>query len=365
MPLALGLMSGTSADGISAALVDIGNSKINLVAFRNYLYPESARDLILTGRRLSAKEISDLHFKVGELFAKVALRILKEAKVSPKKILVIGSHGQTIFHNPRVSTLQIGCPALIAEKTKIPVVANFRVRDIAAGGEGAPLIAYFDWFCFKREAPAALQNIGGIANVTVVTKSLKQVFAFDTGPGNCLIDLALTQKTKGRWHYDKNGYWAKQGRPRQDLMSQALTHPYFSKAYPKSTGRELFGPAFLLKYFRPLMYGSLADLAATLTCFTAKSIASAYKKFIFSQAPVKKMIVSGGGTKNPVLMKMLNQELAMDIEPIEKYKIPTQAKEPMAFALLAYQAIRGQPNHIPQTTGAKGKPRILGEITPA
>jgi len=361
--LALGIMSGTSADGISVALIKIDKEQIELVAFKNYLFPEPVRDQILKGPYLPASQLARLNFTLGKLFGRAALRLLKESKVKSKNVSVVGSHGQTIFHDPGQATLQIGEPAVIAEILKIPVVANFRPRDIAAGGQGAPLIPYFDWFYFKKEAPLALQNIGGIANVTVVARKKENIFAFDTGPGNCLLDLAITLKTKGKWSYDKNSYWAKRGRPSLNLIHNALKHPFFHKAPPKSTGRELFGDNFLRKYFASLMTRNLPDLAATLTQFTASSIALAYNKFIFPKIRIKKVIVSGGGTNNPLIMESLQKQIATEVIEIEDFGIPTQAKEPMAFALMAYQAIHGQPNHIPSATGAKGPPRILGEIT--
>lgn len=363
MSLVLGLMSGTSADGISVAIVDIRGERLKLIAFKNYLFPEPIRDKILKGPGLSIAELAQLNFDLGHLFAKAALRLLNESKISAKKVSVVGSHGQTVYHKPKVATLQIGEPAVIVEKLGVPVVANFRPRDIAAGGEGAPLIPYFDWFYFRGEAPVALQNIGGIANVTVVTRKKENVLAFDTGPGNCLLDQAILIKTRRKWSYDRNSYWAKKGHSNVSLIEKALRHFYFLRRPPKSTGRELFGESFLSQYFGALLERNLPDLAATLTAFTAETIALAYKKFILPNFSIKKIIASGGGTKNPLLIATLRKKVSVPIFAIEEYGIPTQAKEPMAFALMAYQALRKKPNHIPQATGAKGPPRILGEIT--
>lgn len=366
--LALGLMSGTSADGVSAALIWQQGRRIRLLAFQTTPYSPALRRQILKGSALSAREIASLNFQLGEIFAKAAQELIRKTKTPTDKIRVIGSHGQTIYHNPsrydtggRASTLQIGEAAVIAEKTKISVVADFRPTDIAAGGQGAPLVPAFDHFLFGKGPARILLNVGGIANLTLAGKGLRPL-ACDTGPGNCLIDLAVRKLGRGRYPYDRDGRLAAQGVPDLPRIRRMLRHPYFSQPPPKSTGRELFNENFLKRYGLSLAPRKAENLIATLTFLTAASIAQNIRLFIFSRCRPQELIVSGGGALNRTLMGHLRQLLEpFPIRRCEEFGIPAQAAEPMAFAWMALQAIRGKSNHLPETTGAKG-PRILGKL---
>lgn len=362
--LAIGLMSGTSCDGISAVLARFQGRRIHLVAERTTPYSAKLSRTLRRGATLTIPELSALHMALGEEFAKAALRLLRAARVSAHRVAVIGSHGHTIYHGPRdavPSSLQLGSPAVIAQRTGIPVVADFRAADLAAGGEGAPLVPYFDERFFGGGPPRALQNIGGIANVTVVGRELTPL-AFDTGPGNCLIDLIARRATRGRAAYDAHGHLALRGRIDHRAVAQLWRHPYFRQPPPKSTGRELFNERLLADVFGSRLARAPRDVLATVTYFTAYSIAESYRRFIRHR--VREVIVSGGGVRNRTLMSHLSRLLTpVPVHPIDRYGMAAQAKEPVAFAFLALRAIRGQINHLPSTTGAR-RPVILGTITP-
>ncbi len=363
MTLAIGLMSGTSGDGVSAALVAFKNRSFKLLRYQTFSYPKKIREKITGALRLNTPEISELDVELGELFAEAALKILN--RTSTKKVAVIGSHGQTLYHGPRgrfPSTFQIGESAVIAEKTKLPVVSDFRPQDIAAGGEGAPLIPFFDDYFFGKGPVQALQNIGGIANVTIVGRGLSRPAAFDTGPGNCLIDLAIQKITKGKRSFDPSGKWAAKGQIQMKLIRRMKKHPYFKKRPPKSTGREEFGEAFLREYFGTRLTRSPYDTLATLTYFTAATIYEGVKRF--APRPPKEILVSGGGARNLTLMHCLKALFSpTHVHSIEEWGIPAQAKEPIAFAFFALRAIRGETNHLPHSTGAR-RLCVLGKITP-
>ena len=356
-------MSGTSSDGVSAALVSFKNQSFKLLAYQTFPYPKLIQEKILRGLRLRAREISELDMRLGQIFAQAALKIMKRANVTPKQVAVIGSHGQTIYHGPRdpiPSTFQIGESAVIARQTGIPVVSDFRPQDIALGGEGAPLVPYFDFYFYGKGPARALQNIGGIANVTVVGGGVNPI-AFDTGPGNCLIDLAMQKITKGKLSYDPKGAWARRGRMDTRIIWSLMQHPYFKRRPPKSTGRETFGEAFLKKYLGPLISKRPYDALATLTFFTALTIREAVSHF--STQPPQEIMVSGGGALNLTLMKHLKELFpAIPVRSIEETGIPVQAKEPIAFAFFALRALQGQVNHLPSATGAS-RATILGKLT--
>ena len=362
--LAVGLMSGTSCDGISAALAQFQGHRIRIVAERTTPYSARLSRLLRRASTLSVPELSALHMEIGEQCARATHRLLRSAKVSPARVEVIGSHGHTVYHGPRdtvPSTLQIGSPAVIAQRTGIPVVADFRSSDVAVGGEGAPLVPYFDAFFFGDGPPRALQNIGGIANVSIVGREVPLV-AFDTGPGNCLIDLVAHHLTHGRAAYDASGHLALRGRIDHRAIEQLWRHPYFRRPPPKSTGRELFNERFLIDVFGSRLSRTPLNVLATVTYFTAYSIAESYRRFIRHR--LREIIVSGGGIRNRTLMGHLTHLLnPVPVHPIDRYGIPAQAKEPAAFAFLALRAIRGQLNHLPSTTGAR-RAVILGSITP-
>lgn len=361
MKLALGIMSGTSADGVSITLTSFRNESFELLHYQTSPYPRSLSETIRRGPHLSLGEISKLNVVLGDFFAKATLKFLRKNKIPPSKIKVIGSHGQTLYHGPcdhPANTFQIGESALIAEQTGIPVVADFRMRDLALGGEGAPLVPFFDQYFFGRNRVRAMQNIGGIANVTVVGKSMVPI-AFDTGPGNCLIDWAVQKITQGRLRFDRGGQTARRGAVHMKAVREMAEHPYFNKKPPKSTGQELFNENFLPVYLRS---ENSEDLVATLTYFTAHTICESYRRFIFHK--ISDIVVSGGGALNPCLMGHLSNLLSpTPVRSIESWGIPAQAKEPMAFSFFALRALEGKINHLPQATGAR-KASILGKIIP-
>jgi len=312
------------------------------------------------GRALSA-----LNMELGEQFAHAAQQLLRHAHVAPGRVAVIGSHGHTIYHGPHdpiPSTLQLGEPSVIAHKTGIPVVADFRMRDLAAGGQGAPLVPFFDHYFFGDGAPRAMQNLGGIANVTIVGRRLRPL-AFDTGPGNCLIDAVARRISRGRLRFDPQGRLAKRGRVDQAAITRLLAHPYFRITPPKSTGPELFNEALLADALGERWWrGDAHDALATVTYFTACSIAESYRRFV--PVAIREVIVSGGGVRNRTLMGHLSRLLApIPVRSIARYGLPPQAKEPAAFAFLAWRAFQGRVNHVPETTGA-AHPCVLGALVP-
>ena len=363
--LALGLMSGTSCDGVSAALVQFRGRSLRVLAESTRPYPARFARTLQRAHALTAPGLSALNMELGERFGRAALALLSTARVSRRRVAVIGSHGHTVYHGPRdrtPSTLQLGEPAVIAERTGLLVVADFRMRDMAAGGEGAPLISAFDEAFFGNGPVRALQNIGGIANVTVVGRGLRPL-AFDTGPGNCLIDLVVRRAARGRLRFDANGQLARRGRIDRRAVERLWRHPYFRLPPPKSTGRELFNEGWLRDAFGPRYAAVPEDALATLTYFTAYSMAESLRRFV-PRRP-RELIVSGGGVRNRTLMDHLTRLAApARVHSIERYGIPAQAKEPAAFAWLALRAIQGRTNHLPRTTGAKHQ-RILGAIIPA
>ena len=363
--LAVGLMSGTSVDGIDAALVRIyPDHRFELVEFVNQPYTESQREWILAlcdPRTANVEQICRANMELGELFAQAVLTLARQAGIELSSIDFIGSHGQTIYHIPGHATLQIGDPAVIANRTGIVTVGDFRPADIALGGQGAPLVPYFDQIFFAHLAPAAVQNIGGIGNVTVVTgqnHSLPAI-AFDTGPGNMIIDGVVELISHGEYKYDRDGQMAARGRVHGELLKRLLSHPYFPKKPPKTTGRELFGR----QYARDLVDGLAippADLVATVTAFTAQSIADQYQRFIFPYCELRQVIVGGGGSYNLTLLAMLQELLDIPVCTHEDVGISGDAKEAIAFAYLAEATLDRQVNNVPEATGAR--PGVLGKV---
>jgi anhydro-N-acetylmuramic acid kinase len=366
----IGLMSGTSCDGIDAALVKINGSgvrtKTKLVCHSYTPYPSALRNRLISASDSKSNDICRMNFELGDLLAKTAISCAEKAGKKLTDIDAIASHGQTICHIPpeqnrRGSTLQIGESSIIAQKTGLPVVSDFRVADMAKNGHGAPLVPYADYLLFNKKGRVlALQNIGGIANVTVVTPDIENVIAFDTGPGNCLINEAMNIFFKKP--YDKNGHIAKSGKVENGLLKTLLSSPYFSKKPPKSTGRELFS--------RELVQGIISkkklrpeDLIATLTHFTARSIKKAYDKFILNKYALNEIILSGGGSKNIYLADLLTELFRpITIKPVDFYGIPSGAKEALCFAILANETLSGNPSNLPKVTGAS-KSVVLGKIT--
>lgn len=359
MKLALGLMSGTSGDGLSIALAGFSQKNCQVLAYKTFPYPSEFSKKLARAAEMKTPELSLLNAELGIFFAKRTQEFLKTESVKISKIEIIGSHGHTVFHSSdskTAHTLQIGEPSYLAEALNVPVVSDFRPRDIAAGGSGAPLIPFFDQF-FWGDKVRALQNIGGIANVTVV--GTPKLSAFDTGPGNCLIDWAVQRMTNGKQSYDKSGKIASRGKINLPAVKKMISHAYFQKRPPKSTGRELFNENWIPA---PLRKSKPEDLIATLTYFTAYSIYMGYQKWI--KDPIREVIVSGGGAYNLTLMTHLIKLFApIPVVSIEHYKIDVQSKEPAAFAFFALQAIEGKINHSPEGTGAK-RAVVLGKITP-
>ncbi|MBI4598430.1 MAG: anhydro-N-acetylmuramic acid kinase [Candidatus Omnitrophica bacterium] len=361
--LAIGVMSGTSCDGVSAALAQFSNRTVRILTERTTPYSPRLARLLHKSAALSAAELSALNMALGEAFARAARRCAAAVPGAARRIAVIGSHGHTVYHGPSdpiPSTLQLGEPSVIAQRTGLPVVANFRPRDIAAGGSGAPLVPYFDAAFFGRGAPRALQNIGGIANVSIVGRGIRPM-AFDTGPGNCWMDVLAQRISRGRLRYDRGGRLARLGRIDEGLAKRLWQHPYFRRPPPKSTGRELFNERLLRDIFGSRLSRAPHAVLSTVTYFTAYSIVESYHRF----APyrLREIIVSGGGVYNRTLMDHLTRLAApAPVRSIADYGIPPQAKEPAAFAYLALRALQGRVNHLPSTTGAKTA-CILGSLT--
>ncbi|RLQ96586.1 anhydro-N-acetylmuramic acid kinase [Falsibacillus albus] len=375
--IVVGLMSGTSVDGIDAAIVKIKgygmDSKVDLLHFSTMPFEETLKREILDSMDIdlsNAASICSLNFKLGKKFADAVRHVCTEAGVPLDVIDLIGSHGQTIYHIPNgsdlytKSTLQIGEAAVIAHETNTMVVSGFRAMDMAAGGEGAPLVPYTECILYNDpKKNRALQNIGGIGNVTVLPKgmNLGNVFAFDTGPGNMVMD-ELSLRLKGS-PYDPNGQWAAAGIVDEEMVAEWLRMDFFSKAPPKSTGRELFGKGFTDAFLRDHGHKPAEDLIATATYFTAASIAKSYQSFIFPKLKIDQVIIGGGGSYNSTLMTMLRKLMPdVDIGTQEDIGFSSEAKEAIAFAVLANETIHQQAVNVPRVTGASSSV-ILGNIT--
>ncbi|MBI3995362.1 MAG: anhydro-N-acetylmuramic acid kinase [Nitrospirae bacterium] len=379
----IGLISGTSTDGVDAALVEITGrgleSRLRLLRFSTYPYPRELRSrLVRLTHDGRVEDLSHLNVYVGELFARAANRISQEARIPLNRIDLIGSHGQTICHQPVPfkmggmkirSTLQIGEPSVIAERTGITTVADFRPRDMAAGGEGAPLTPYLHYILFHRpDRPCLVVNIGGISNITFLPSAtgLTNLFAFDAGPGNMLIDGIVQHRTNGRRAMDRGGAMARRGRVHERLLSELLRHPFLNRKPPKTTGRELFGLAMIERVVRraKVLRLNQPDLLATVTAFTARSIARAYETFILPKGGAGEVIVGGGGTRNLTLMRFLQEAFGpIPVFTFEKYDLDSRALEAMAFALFAHGTIQGEPNNVPSATGAR-RAVVMGKIVP-
>ena len=398
--LVLGMMSGTSADGIDVALARISGAPPNLNAkllnHSSVQFPPALRMEILRvaeQRPVTSGALSQLNFRLGEVFADAVVTACGKFRVSAKRIALVGSHGQTIFHQgkpakflgrPTASTLQIGEAAIIAARTGITTVADFRPADMALGGQGAPLVPYADYLLYRHPRLGRVSlNLGGIANITVLPRACKpqQVFAFDTGPANMLIDALVSHFTRGRHRFDKNAQLAALGRSNPALLDELLRDPYLKLAPPKSTGREYFGHAYLNKI---LALGRRhrakpSDLIRATTIFTALSVVDALNRFVLSETKIHQLIVSGGGAQNPLILAQLSAALGkqageghvgarfsasppIEVLPSSRLGIPEEAKEAFAFALLAYETFHQRPANLPSATGARG-PAVLGKIS--
>lgn len=377
----IGLMSGTSADGVDAALVEVGRleSGVRLIGFAGLPYPRELRKEILEvseARSVNVERICRLHVILGEWFARSAFEVCRTAGVAMSGVDLIGSHGQTVHHLPDAysgfgvttrSSFQIADPSVIAERTGVTTVADFRARDMAAGGQGAPLVPVVDYLLFRSESEGrVLLNIGGISNVTVLPAGCcaDDVMAFDTGPGNMLMDALAGVITGGRLACDENGLYAASGNVSDSLLAELMRHPFLKEAPPKSTGREAFGATLVrdVLAWRGRLSGE--DLVATATAFTARSIADALTRFVLPVVPVARMVVSGGGARNPVLMEMLRGALpCVDICESDALGVPSEAKEAIAFAVLANATVEGRTGNLPAATGASGSV-VLGVVAP-
>lgn len=375
----LGLMSGTSLDGIDAALVRLEDAgpgarpRWEVEAFRFSPYTDERRGRIAGAIDSGGAEaLARLHADLGEWFAEAALALCEDAGVPLTRVDAIGSHGQTVWHVPpgdeRGATLQLGCAATIAERTGCPVVSDFRSRDVAAGGHGAPLVAWVDRLLFAHpERARVLANLGGIANAThVPAGGAGGLLAFDTGPGNVLVDAAVELATEGAERFDRDGARARRGRVMEDLLSLMLEDPYFAGEPPKTTGREHFGPATvarLIESVAPVRPGEWDDLIATLTELTAATVADAIGRWLRPRG-VDEVIVAGGGARNAFLMERLAERLPdLPVASARSIGLDPDAKEAVAFAALAWAHLRGVPGNEPGATGARGA-RVLGSLTP-
>lgn len=376
-------MSGTSADGVDAALIEVHQERKRRVEVLSHLtmpYPDDLRAQVLAASEPATGNVAlicHLNVAVGECFADAALAVTALAGLRPQQVDLIGSHGQTIYHIPipstspprQRSTLQIGEPCVIAERTGITTIADFRPRDMAAGGLGAPLSPYGHHVLFADpQRPKLIQNIGGIANVTVLAgATASDIIAFDTGPGNMVIDAAVSHFTHGEQYYDAGGEMASQGTVHPGLLQDALQHPFLAQAPPKATGREVFGKHFFHSVLAQAETLGLAptDIVRTCTALTATSIAENYRRFILPRWPIAEVVVCGGGACNPVLMQMLREQLTPRVVTTpEHYGYPNEALEAILFALLAHATWHGIPTNFPSVTGAQ-RPVVLGKIIPA
>ncbi|MFQ5817139.1 MAG: anhydro-N-acetylmuramic acid kinase [Terriglobia bacterium] len=382
----IGLLSGTSADGIDVALVRIRGQGRRLCAqLKNFCtlpFPARVQREILRVANanqqltVSVAELSQLNFLLGEFFAHAVVRACRKFRVRLNSVDLIGSHGQTVFHQPvpsglcgfRItSTLQLGEPSVIAERTGIPVVADFRPRDMTAGGQGAPLVPYVDYLLYRhpRRGRVAL-NLGGIANVTVIPAGATphEVYAFDTGPGNMVINAAVSRLSRGREQFDRTGARAARGRADAKLLARLLRHPYFRRPPPKSTGREQFGETYLEALLKAARSAQPADVVRTATELTVQSITAAFARFILPRVRIEEVIVSGGGSRNRFLLKRLRESLpGLRLVLADQFGVPHKAKEAFAFAVLAYQSWHRQPATLPAATGAR-RAVVLGKIVP-
>ncbi|HKC48502.1 MAG TPA: anhydro-N-acetylmuramic acid kinase [Gemmatimonadales bacterium] len=365
--LAVGVMSGTSLDGVSAALVRLQSdpAEASLLAFHQEPYAPAERGQIIDAiARGGAKELSILHVALGERFAGAVLQLLARAKVAPRELAFVASHGQTVWHEPGRATLQLGDPAVLAERLGVRVVSDFRARDVAAGGQGAPLVPLADVMLFGHpERGRLLLNIGGMANVTWVPRrgETKGALAFDIGPGVAVID-AVTRSLDPEALYDVDGERARHGRVAPKALAALLADPFFEEAPPKSTGRERFGQAFADRVIA--LAGTGNDAVTTATALTVEAIGRAIERWT-PAVPEDELVISGGGARNPALVEQLVARVRP--HPVRRFDelfFDGDAKEAVAFAFLGLQTILGRPGNLPGATGARGD-RILGHITPA
>ncbi|KEK23537.1 anhydro-N-acetylmuramic acid kinase AnmK [Bacillus gaemokensis] len=374
----VGLMSGTSLDGIDVALVHVEGSgedaKVELIHFITVPFSKEIKSEIQQAQSLETSHVQlicSLNFKLGLCFANAVKMICKQADFPIEQLDLIGSHGQTIYHQPFQdgkmvsSTLQIGEAAVIAYETATTVISNFRTMDMAAGGQGAPLVPYSELILYRDATKnRILQNIGGIGNVTVIPSrvSKQEVIAFDTGPGNMVIDEVCQQLFQQP--FDKNGELARQGEVVNEMLSYCMNHPFFITVPPKSTGREQFGKEFTDELLKRFKEHRKEDIVTTVTMFTAASIVHHYREFIFPHYHIDEVILGGGGSYNMALVEMIKEGLKEDCKVCiqEDLGYSSEAKEAIAFAVLANETYHRNPNNVPSATGAR-ESVVLGNIT--
>ncbi|HSA91910.1 MAG TPA: anhydro-N-acetylmuramic acid kinase [Terriglobales bacterium] len=383
-----GVMSGTSADGINVAVVRLTGrgwkTRFSLVKHERHPYPDAVRRAVLGAMNARAAAVADLarlNFLLGELYAEAVQKTVRRAGLAGVEL--VGCHGQTLYHQGHpalflgrkvAATWQTGEGAVLAARVGAPVVSDFRPADMAAGGQGAPLVPFLDYLVYRdRRVGRIAQNIGGIANLTAIPAGAEpeDVIAFDTGPGNMVID-ALMQRLYGR-AYDPGGRAAGRGRVREDALERLLAHPFFGRRPPKTAGREQFGREFVSGLLRLCRGARKEDILATATALTARSIGLAVEGVVLATEGQRRraktlyrdFVVSGGGTKNRTLMKMLAQELepfGLRLRRSDEFGVPAEAKEAMAFAVLAYQTCMSQPGNLPAATGAR-RAVVLGKVS--
>ena len=375
-----GVMSGTSADGIDVALAEIMGrgftTRLRFIGHEHYRYPAAVRAAVLeamNAKDAAVADLSRLNFLLGEIYADAVSRTQKSIKASPT---LIGCHGQTIYHQGELipflgkkvaCTWQIGEGAIVAARTGVATISDFRPADMAIGGKGAPLVPFFDYVFYRhRTRGRILQNIGGIANLTAIPAGAtpKQLTAFDTGPGNMVIDACM--EALFRKAYDGAGKTAARGQVMEHVVKTIMRERYFQLTPPKTAGREEFGREFSAKLMRLCHSAGKEDIIATATALTARSIAEAISRFVIEKrANYRDLIVSGGGAKNATLMQMLAsavEPLGLTVRTADEFGVPSEAKEALAFALLAYETWHRRTSNIPSATGAK-RPAVLGKIS--
>ena len=364
--LVIGLMSGTSLDGVDIVLIRIQGSGFNtsfeILAFETAAISDVIKKQIKQCFNGNTQEICRLNYDLGNLYADQILQFLSKYSVKLKDVDLIGSHGQTIYHCHQHSTLQIGEPEIIAQKTNTVVISNFRAADIAVGGSGAPLVPYLDYILFHdTHQKTALQNLGGIGNVTCISgKAREDIIAFDTGPANTILNELTEIITRGTKAFDKNGFYSKQGEIKTELLTFLMDHPYFSQQLPKSTGREQFGKAYVEDVLKSFPKISQVDVLRTFVRFITKCI---YLGYQHNLPAVDQIFCSGGGADHPLIISDLRQFFGDKIHHFKKIKgISSDTKEAVAFALLAHEKINSTPTNIPSVTGAS-KNVSLGVIS--
>jgi anhydro-N-acetylmuramic acid kinase len=376
----VGLMSGTSADGVDVAVVKVYNSgtktKVETLGWKTFAFDEGLKKMILRNSQPETSKVDEicrLNFLLAQIYVDSIFKTLDELGIKPSEVDLIGSHGQTIQHLPNEveifgykvkATLQIGDPGVIAKLSGIPTVGNFRVGDVALGGEGAPLVPYFDYLVFRsNKLNRLVLNIGGIANFTILKKNcdVEDVFAFDTGPGNMVVDSLM--KLFFDREFDENGEIAQKGKVSDDLLQKMAQHPFINKKPPKSTGREEFGSNFvnqILKWSEELSLNP-EDIIATATEFTVYAIYKNYENFVKPNVEVDEIIVSGGGARNKFMMWALERYFNVPVKFTDEFGISSDAKEAICFAVLANETISGNPSNIKSVTGARER-TVLGGI---